>query len=128
MGSKSSSKWTSDNSVTTKNDPFFIAKNSLGQKPVQKMSTKCERFREVINGICNICAVQGTATATLTGQCEKLQATAPSVDDSRAGKWIPFKVFKRGMPWNAGMKQFTENISSVPAAALIGLLMSGAVI
>jgi len=126
--SPSSPKWTSDSSVTTKNDPFFIPKESLGQQPVPKMSTKCERFREVIDGICNICAVQGTSTATLTSQCEKLQATAPPVADTRAGKWLPFKVFKRGMPWNMGKALFTQNISSVPAAVLMGLLMTSAVI
>jgi hypothetical protein len=120
------SKTPTESSYVTKNDPWFISKPSLNQKPIPKMSTKCERFRQVIDGICDTCAVQAKSPKVqeaLQSQCKALQDTVPTDIDPRAGKWFPFQVVRRGMPWKAGEgRMFTRSapdVIGVPTTALI---------
>lgn len=116
--SPKSSKWKSDNSVVTKQDPFFLNKQSIGETGVPKSSNRCARFRKAIDSICEVCGVQakGAAQAGIQSQCDALKSMVPADQDDRKGKWLPFKVFRRGMPWKMGEGKtlFTED-SSYPA-------------
>jgi hypothetical protein len=131
--SPASSKWSGDNSVVTKKDPFFLKKDSIGEEGIPKSSTRCARFRKVVNELCDICSVQasGKGKEAIDSQCAALKATVPDGADDRAGKWLPFKVFRRGMPWKMGEKKalFTSDVFDAPsAAALMCIFMASGLI
>lgn len=128
--SPASSKYKADNSVVTNKDPFFVQKPSVGEAGIGKVSTRCARFRKVIDDICDICAVQaaGADKSAITTQCTALKSTVPADADARAGKWLPFKVFKRGMPWKAGEGGMFAIANAPPAVALMGLFVASALI
>jgi hypothetical protein len=133
--SPASSKYKGrDNSVVTKKDPFFLDKPSIGEAGMPKASTRCARFRKVINEVCEICAVQasGAGKTAIESQCAALKATVPAEfadADERAGKWLPFKVFKRGMPWKMGEGAgLFDVVNAPPTVALMGLFVASGLI
>jgi len=129
--SPASSKYKSDNSVVTKQDPFFVNKKSVGEMGTPKVSTRCARFRKVVNELCDICTIQasGAGKQAITEQCSALKSTVPDDFDDRAGKWLPFRVFKRGMPWKMTEgKGLFDVINAPPALALMGLFVASALI
>jgi hypothetical protein len=123
-----------DNSVVTKRDPFFLKKESIGESGIPKSSTRCARFRKVINDLCDTCSMQasGAGKGAIESQCAALKSTVPaefSDTDARAGRWLPFKVFRRGMPWKMTEgKGLFDVVNAPPTAALMGLFVAGGLI
>eukprot|EP00746_Dinoflagellata_sp_MGD_P161523 gnl/MRDRNA2_/MRDRNA2_88708_c0_seq1.p1 gnl/MRDRNA2_/MRDRNA2_88708_c0~~gnl/MRDRNA2_/MRDRNA2_88708_c0_seq1.p1 ORF type:complete len:361 (+),score=81.20 gnl/MRDRNA2_/MRDRNA2_88708_c0_seq1:115-1197(+) len=103
--SPSSSKWKGDQTETTDKDPFFIKKPSFGQEQPDKMSAKCERFRQGIEKIASLCSQQGSSSQMET--LNKIKATmgpAPALSES------------------------TMEVTTSPAMALFCFLVAGGVI
>jgi len=98
-----------DNSVKTKKDPFKIAKPSLKEDQPDLFSGRCERFRQIINGLCNTCSVQASGSTNkdaLFAKCGKMD-------------WTPDEM----------LAETSEDVTIVPAAGLIGFFVgSGAVL
>lgn len=82
--SPSSSKWKGDTTETTDKDPFYIKKPSLGQgEQPDKMSAKCERFRQGIERVASLCSQQGSSSQM--DVLNKIKATmgpAPALSES----------------------------------------------
>jgi len=127
-----------DQSEVTKKSPFYIEKPSKGEEGVPNLSTRCERFRKSVGDVCNTCINQAKgaeAKAAITSQCESLYELVPVQQDARTGKWVPWRIVEKGMPWNKGKAGADKTLFAQPfpdaittsMAALMGLfVVSGA--
>merc|ERR1719428_2151306 len=77
--SPTSSKSGTPSSVVTTKDQFMIDKPSLGEKQPEAMRQRCQRFRDVIEKMCNTCEGQASgdgAKSALSKKCEAITMPA----------------------------------------------------
>lgn len=86
--SPSSSKYkgASGTSTVTNEDLFMIGKPSLGEERPKRLSAKCQRFRGVIESVCNMCGEQAadeSSKGALGGMCEGLIGAPAELAETR---------------------------------------------